>query len=166
MTTKYVQPGGKIVYSNSGSAISSGDVVVIGNDIGVAEDDIAATTGSGTVNLEGVYELAKVSGTAFSQGDDLYWDSSQEELTKTASGNTYIGRCHEDAESSAVLANVKLKGTNLGAQAAHVADLAVTDLSTSDTYTDAALNSRFAEVETTVNGIISALEDAGLMATS
>ena len=41
MATNYVNEGTVITYSNSGSAISSGDVVVVGEQIGIALSDIA-----------------------------------------------------------------------------------------------------------------------------
>ena len=62
MATNFVQDGNVIDYSNSGSAISSGDLVVMGETLGVALVDIAATTGTGAVAVTGVYNFAKVSG--------------------------------------------------------------------------------------------------------
>ena len=110
MTTKFVQPGKILDYVNSGSAIKSGDVVVIGDQIGVAIDDIAATTGEGAVRMEGVFELAKNSGEAFAVGDKLFWDADPGELTAVASGNTPAGICFKAAEEADVLALVKLGG--------------------------------------------------------
>ena len=54
----------------------------------------------------------------------------------------------------------------IGAQQALVADAAFSDLDTSDTYTDAAVNAIFAEVETKINAILDILEAHGLMADS
>lgn len=51
-------------------------------------------------------------------------------------------------------------------QQALVADAAFSDLSTSNTYTDAAVNAIFAEVETKINAILDVLEAHGLMADS
>ncbi|HPM40809.1 MAG TPA: DUF2190 family protein [bacterium] len=110
MTTKFVQTGVILDYENSGSAIESGDVVVIGDQIGVAIDDIAATTGEGAVRMEGVFELAKNSGEAFAVGDKLFWDADPGELTKVSSGNTPAGICFKAADEADVVANVKLGG--------------------------------------------------------
>lgn len=52
----------------------------------------------------------------------------------------------------------------IGEQQALVADAAFSDLSTSDMYTDAAVNAIFAEVETKINAILDVLEAHGLMA--
>lgn len=54
----------------------------------------------------------------------------------------------------------------VGSQQATVADASFSDLDTTDTYTDAAVNAVFAEVETKINAILSALEDAGILADS
>jgi predicted RecA/RadA family phage recombinase len=80
MATNYVQDGSVLNYTNgTGSDISSGDVVVLGETgdavIGVALVDIADTE-SGAVALEGVFTLAKVSAAVFKQGESLIWDSS------------------------------------------------------------------------------------------
>src|SRR5687768_6208550 len=90
MTNK-IREGKSIEYSNSGSAISAGDVVVLESSIGVALTDIDATTGKGTVEIEGVFELAAVNDDAFGQGEDLFWDSSAGKLTQVGAGNTYAG---------------------------------------------------------------------------
>lgn len=96
-------------YQNSGSAISSGDVVVLGDRIGIAKTDIAATTGKGTVELEGVYELTSDTGTTYAQGDQLFWDAGNSRLTKTGTGNVPAGRAHEAKASVGTTALVNLQ---------------------------------------------------------
>ncbi len=76
MTSKYVQDGDVMDYANAGSAITAGSVVAVGNVIGVALVDIAATTGVGSLAMEGVFSLPKVTGTAWTQGAKLLWDAS------------------------------------------------------------------------------------------
>lgn len=76
MATNFIQTGDVITYSNSGSAISSGDVVVMGNIIGVALVDIAATTGTGAVAIEGVFEVPKVTAAVITQGQKVMYDVS------------------------------------------------------------------------------------------
>jgi predicted RecA/RadA family phage recombinase len=104
----FIQKDNSVLYTNAGSAISSGDVVVLVNRIGVAAKDIAATTGTGTVMLEGVYELAKTTGTAYAVGDLLFWDAGAGKLTKTATANTWAGIATESASSGATVARVAL----------------------------------------------------------
>lgn len=142
---------GKIVkYSNTGSAISSGDVVAFASGVGVAVTDIEATTGIGSVMVEGVFLLAKATGTAWSQGDKLYWDSSASKFTKTASGNKPAGTAYADAASGDATGYVKLEETIVGV-AAHQADTTAADL--------AALKVDF-------NALLAKLIAAGLMAAS
>lgn len=142
---------GKVVkYVNTGSAIASGDVVAFGSCVGVAVTDIAATTGEGSVALEGVYELAKVTGTAWVQGDKLFWDAVTSKFTKVAEGNKPAGVAYEAAESAAALGSVKLEPSVSGV-AAHQADTVAADL--------AALKVDF-------NLLLDKLIAAGLMAAS
>jgi len=76
MSTSYVQDGEVIEYVNTGAAILSGAVVVVGTQIGVALEDIAATTGVGSVSMTGVFELPKVSAAVIAQGEEVFYDLS------------------------------------------------------------------------------------------
>ena len=111
MATTYVRDGKTLTYSNTGSAISSGDVVLMADIVGVAIADIAATTGTGAVQIEGVWTLAAAAG-AWVQGDNLYWDSGNSEFTKTASGNTLAGIAADTKASADTTGNVKLNASN------------------------------------------------------
>lgn len=86
-------------------AATSGDVVILGNLLGIAE-----TTGAIgdviAIETSGIHELAADNSTAFVLGDLLYWDGT--ELTKTAAGNTFIGVCTLAKGSSTTLGLVKL----------------------------------------------------------
>lgn len=121
----YKQPGLTMEYQNSGSAIASGDVVVLVNRVGVALTDIAATTGKGTVQLEGVYEMAKDADESFAQGDVLYFDANDSTMTKTAAGNTPAGVAHEIALTADVTCLVRL--CDFPKRAAKVADASAGD---------------------------------------
>lgn len=80
MSTNYVQPGNAISWTNgTGSDVSSGDVVVMGNTIGIAEVDIADTE-TGTVCIEGVFTVPKVSAAVFAVGEKLIYDVSAGEF--------------------------------------------------------------------------------------
>ena len=111
MATTYVRDGKTLTYSNTGAAISSGDVVLMSNTVGVAIADIAATTGTGAVQIEGVWTLAAAAG-AWVQGDNLYWDNTAKKFTKTASGNTLAGIAADTKASAATTGNVKLNAVN------------------------------------------------------
>lgn len=108
----FKQPGRIIKYTNTGSAISSGDVIVIGNQIGIAFTDIDATTGTGSVCLEGVYALDAVNDAAFALGDSLYWDAGASKLTKASSGNTPAGICIEAKAEAGTTGKVRLQTLN------------------------------------------------------
>lgn len=80
------QRGDIVTYVNAGSAIVSGAIVGLKHSIGIALTDIAATTGQGSVAVEGVYLVPKVTGTAWLQGEKLLWDVSAAKMD--ASGAT------------------------------------------------------------------------------
>ena len=74
MSTKYVQPGNVLDYTNgTGSDTASDAVVVIGALLGVALDDIADGE-SGPVQIKNVFNVPKVSGAVIAQGESLTYD--------------------------------------------------------------------------------------------
>lgn len=108
---------GKVLnYPNaSGVDIASGSPVLVGKLMGVALTDIVDTL-TGSVAIEGVYEIRKITG-AITQGADLYWDADGNPvglasglgcLTTTSSGNTYAGRAYAGAGSSDATVQIKL----------------------------------------------------------
>jgi predicted RecA/RadA family phage recombinase len=52
--------------------VSAGDVVIVGDIIGVAEDDIADGD-TGTLRIEGIFKMPAPAGTAFAAGDAVTW---------------------------------------------------------------------------------------------
>lgn len=76
MSGKYVQKGDTLLFTNAGSAIAAGAVVLMGNIVGVAETDIAASTGTGSVAVEGCFTVPKTTGVAWVVGGKLFWDVS------------------------------------------------------------------------------------------
>lgn len=76
MSTNFVEDGKTIDYTNAGAAIAAGAPVVVNNQIGVAHDDIAATTGTGVLHMEGVWELPKVSAAVIGVGEEVIFDIS------------------------------------------------------------------------------------------
>jgi predicted RecA/RadA family phage recombinase len=76
MAKNFQQPGDVITWTNgTGSAVVSGQVVRVGNILGVALVDIASTA-SGSVALSGVFTVPKVSAAVIAQGESLTWDAS------------------------------------------------------------------------------------------
>lgn len=108
MAKNYVQEGDVIDYANaSGSTITSGTVVLIGARIGVALADIANGS-TGSVQVEDVFTVAKLSTDNMTAGALLYWDNTNKRLTTTASGNTLAGFAVAAAGSGATTVNIKI----------------------------------------------------------
>lgn len=76
MATNYIRPGNTRTWTNAGTAVSSGDVVRIGQQIGVALVDIAQNA-SGEVAMEGNFRVPKVSAAVIANGEMVIWDSSE-----------------------------------------------------------------------------------------
>lgn len=89
MTTKAIQPG-KVIDYTAGADITSGSIVVMGQILGIALADIA-NGATGAVQIDGVFEVPKVTGAVFSQGESLTWDASagkfDDNLATLASGD-------------------------------------------------------------------------------
>ena len=89
MIARFVQDGLAINYRPS-EAIAAGDVVVLGNLVGIARLDIAADT-LGSLATVGVFEIDKAA-EAVTIGAVLYWNATAKKVTVTATGNIYIGK--------------------------------------------------------------------------
>lgn len=75
MADNFIQPGKVVQYTNAGSAITAGSVVKMGNILGVALVDIA-NAATGSVQIDGVFDVPKVTGAVIAQGESLTWDVS------------------------------------------------------------------------------------------
>lgn len=84
MATNYEKDGARVTYTNTGAAISSGDVVVMSHTIGIAMVDIAATTGVGEVAIEGVFAVPKADLAVIVVGEKLLWDASAGDFDDSA----------------------------------------------------------------------------------
>lgn len=71
----YEQKGETLTFTNAGSAITSGDVVVVGEQIGIAKNDIASGA-TGVLAMEGVFVVPKVSAAVIAAGESVIWDTS------------------------------------------------------------------------------------------
>lgn len=158
MAQNFIACGETIEYANStGVAITSGSPVIIGATAGVALVDIAIAD-TGTVMLEGIFQLAKTTPLAITQGDEVFWNTSTKKITKTATDSP-IGVASESALSAATTVNVLLHGSiSATPKAANVA--AITTANGSDAATTQALANA---TKTTVNAILTALQNAGIM---
>ena len=79
MADNFIQKGDCLDWTNGGTAVSSGDVVVIGSNgdalLAVALVDIA-NGATGSVALEGVFSVPKVSAAVIGQGEYVMYDKS------------------------------------------------------------------------------------------
>ena len=108
MAKNYVQEGDVIDYANaSGSTITSGTPVLIGARLGVALADIA-NGATGSVQVEGVFTIAKLGTDNVAAGALLYCDNTNKRLTATASGNTLAGFAVAAAGSGVASVNIKI----------------------------------------------------------
>lgn len=110
MVTTYLKPGDTMTIT-AGTTISSGDVVVVGKAFGVALTDIA-NGASGEIGLVGVYSLPKDTSLVISQGDRLFWDTSNTWLDKTATAQQGVGFAYTAALSADTTVMVRLDGTS------------------------------------------------------
>ncbi len=108
MAANYVQDGNVLDYTNGGSAIASGDLVVVGVKVGVALGAIAATTGTGQVAMSGVVEVTKQGTLVGTEGDLLYCDATSGQLDKTSSAQTLAGYAAASELSAATTVKVVL----------------------------------------------------------
>ena len=107
----YVQPGNTVTLT-APYAVTSGDGLLVGSIFGVAAGD---ATNAETVEtaLVGVFDLKKVGSQAWSAGDKVYWDNTNKEASKTATGNTLIGVATEAVAGGAadVIGRVRLNAS-------------------------------------------------------
>ena len=104
----YRQTGKSLLWTNStGSAVVSGEMVVVGDKVGVAAVDIANGE-TGSVWMDGVFEIAKNVSEAFTQGLAVYWDDTAGDLTTTVGSNNVAGYITEAATMAATLALVRI----------------------------------------------------------
>lgn len=91
------------------ASVKAGQIVVIGDLIGVAFTNYDIADGEGVVcDLEGVYMLPKATG-AWAQGQRLYVDTATGSVT-TAEFTAFIGHAADVATADAAEGLVRLKG--------------------------------------------------------
>lgn len=94
MTARFIQDGKSIDYTPS-SAVTSGDVVVQNDLVGIAKLDIAANV-LGALAVNGIFEMPKTTGVgeAIAAGKKVFWDVAAG-VAKTddeTGANKYIGK--------------------------------------------------------------------------
>jgi len=107
MTVRVYGSGANVVVNyTAGANKTAGDVEELADCIGVWLDT-TASGGLGPLLLMGEVVLAKEAGVAFTLGDKLYWDTTNNNLDKTKT-NTPCGIATADAASADTTARVLL----------------------------------------------------------
>jgi predicted RecA/RadA family phage recombinase len=111
MARNHVQPGNTITLI-APYTVSSGDGLLIGSIFGIASGDAESGAEVEAV-LVGVFDLKKVGTQAWTAGDKIYWDDTNKQTTKTATGNTLIGVALEAVAGGAddTTGRVRLNGS-------------------------------------------------------
>lgn len=78
----YLSDGETIDYTPD-SAVGAGDVIDLGDLVGIAVRDIAASE-QGALNVVGMFSVDKKSGETWTQGEPLYWDAGTGTFTNTS----------------------------------------------------------------------------------
>lgn len=122
MATNYVQPGSAITLAAPYDRLS-GQGAQVGSVFGVADADVLSTV-NGTFHTEGVWDLAKTSAQAWTQGQKIYWDNSNKRCDSDGTLGMLIGVATEAAANPSSTGKVRLNGsspaTSEGPQAAIV----------------------------------------------
>lgn len=105
----YVQDGDIIRVVCPAGGRNSGDGVLVDALFGVATHDAEAGAEL-EIKTRGVFDLAKNSAEAFTQGQPLYWDNSPAPgvLTGSAPGNVPVGVATEAAANPSSFGRIKL----------------------------------------------------------
>ncbi len=106
MNARYWQRGETLDYTAE-EAVVNGQVVSLGNRIGVAGNDIAEGA-TGALHVTGVYIMDKKASEKITMGAPVYYDAAADEITATEKGNVPAGYAAADAEASdaTVLVNI------------------------------------------------------------
>ena len=118
MATNYIQDGAVIDWTNSGTAVSSGDVVAIGTNgdaiLGVALVDIA-NGATGSVQIEGVFSVPKADAAVIAVGEFVTWDASagnfDDNAATPATGDVSDGAFAIESKGATTSETIKVKLT-------------------------------------------------------
>lgn len=106
----FVQPGNAIDAA-APYARAPGEGALLGGSLfGVAVDSVASGS-TGVFWTEGVYDIAKTAGQAYTLGQRLFWDNTNKLLTATSTGNVAVGVAVAAAATGDATARVKLQGS-------------------------------------------------------
>lgn len=108
MTTLAVSRGNILTLTAPTGGVSSGDVLVHRDTVGVCLNDALATIPV-AVAFKGVFALAKSASYSLDEGQRVYWDTANEVCVPWQAG-PYVGIVTEAATKAATTCNVRLAG--------------------------------------------------------
>lgn len=101
---------GKSIDYTPTSSVTAGDVVVVGDIVGVAARDIAANE-LGSLAVYGLYAFPKASATTFAAGAKVYWNAGTGKAT-TTNTDKFCGHAVAAAGSGGLEVQVLLDRVN------------------------------------------------------
>lgn len=104
---KNFKHNGKTLNFTASAALTSGQLLAIGLLVGIVAGAYA-NGDEGVLNLEGVYEVPCKSTDVVAVGDQLYFDESEGELTKTSTDNIAAGKAMSASPDGTTVVEVKL----------------------------------------------------------
>jgi predicted RecA/RadA family phage recombinase len=104
----FVSEGNAVDYTPTAD-VASGDVVVLGELIGIARMPIAANT-LGSLAVKGAFDLPKLTGagSAIAVGTKVYWDATNKVVTATVGTNKFLGKTIRNAADADATVRVRL----------------------------------------------------------
>lgn len=106
MKAKFIHDGLSIDITAGENGIAAGDIVIIGDLIGVAKTDIAAGA-VGAIATEGVYSVKKAASVTFTRGAKVYYNVEAGNATVTET-DRLIGIATAAAAADDETVNVKI----------------------------------------------------------
>ena len=103
----FIQDGRVIDYANTGADIAYHDVVVLGNRVGIAGENIP-TGEKGSVIVEGVFEIPAISTEAFTIGQIAYLNAQGKATVTKDALTTVIGWVTEPKTQAGTSALIKI----------------------------------------------------------
>lgn len=104
----WTQPGNFLTVE-APSAVNHGAGLLAGSIFGVAVTSAEAEAPV-EIAVTGCFKLAKATGTGWSIGDPVYWDSANGQATHESAGNTLIGVAIRSADAADEEGEVRLNG--------------------------------------------------------
>ena len=107
----FVSPGAMVTFPAPAGGLKSGDGIIVGSLFGIAASDALAGADVECLTA-GVVELPSAA-QAFAFGAKVYWNTTNETVTTTATGNTLIGVAARAAATTDPIVRVRLNGVSL-----------------------------------------------------